>query len=109
MPGNGVELIKNDHRQVEQLFAQIKASNDIAVKRQTARTIITEVSKHSVAEEQIMYPLFRNLTGDDKTTDHSIHEHAEVAKAMAELEEIKTVEQFQERCNKLEASLQHPR
>lgn len=46
----------------------------------------TELVRHSVAEEQFMYPAARkHLEGGDQIADHEIEEHAEAEEVMKHL------------------------
>ena len=77
MPMNGkqdaIQLLTQDHREVEQLFEQFqKASDD--EKEQIARRICTELKVHSMIEEEIFYPALRGkIEGDD--LDEAMVEH----------------------------------
>jgi hemerythrin superfamily protein len=55
-----VELIEQDHRAVEQLFAKFEASKDAAISEQ----ICDELTKHTRAEETAVYPVFRSRLSD---------------------------------------------
>jgi hemerythrin-like domain-containing protein len=53
--------------------------------------VITELVRHSVAEEQYLYPVARRaLPGGDKIADHELEEHAEAEQVMKELERTDT-------------------
>src|SRR5438876_737543 len=57
-----VDLIEQDHRAVERLFAQFEASNDAAI----AEQICDELTKHTRAEETAVYPVFFARLTDGK-------------------------------------------
>ena len=59
---NVVELIEQDHRTVEQLFARFEASNDAAI----AEQICDELTKHTRAEETAVYPVFAQRLNEGK-------------------------------------------
>jgi hemerythrin superfamily protein len=52
---NVIDLLKQDHRTVEQLFAQFESAQDVA----TAEEICAEIDVHAQAEEQVVYPALR--------------------------------------------------
>jgi hemerythrin-like domain-containing protein len=69
-----VELIEQDHRAVEQLFAQFEASNDQSI----AEAICAELTKHTHAEENAVYPvLARELSNGEEMMDEAEGEHEE--------------------------------
>lgn len=52
-----------------------------------AMQAIAELVRHSVAEEQYLYPaLCEHLDGGDELADHDIAEHAEAERIMKEIE-----------------------
>jgi hypothetical protein len=49
--------------------------------------VIAELVRHSVAEEEYMYPAARKtLEGGDQLADHELEEHAKAEKLMKELD-----------------------
>lgn len=87
-----VELIKNDHRMVEELFAEYEGLGDTAyaTKRALADQIIRALELHTEMEETIAYPAFRDVfkKEDDKMVEEAFAEH-EVAKHL--IEEIRSL------------------
>ncbi len=63
MPGqnhlDAIALLKADHREVEDLFAKFEAAQGAAKKQTLVRQICTELSAHTVIEEEIFYPACR--------------------------------------------------
>ena len=60
MPGqnhlDAIALLKADHRKVEDLFAEFEAAKGAAKKQTLVRQICTELSAHTMIEEEIFYP-----------------------------------------------------
>ncbi len=82
------ELIK-DHNEVRELFATVGRARSEDKKRELTRQIITELVKHSVAEEQYLYPATRRALPDgNDIADHEIVEHAEVERMLGRLEHL---------------------
>jgi hemerythrin superfamily protein len=82
-----IDAIVTDHRAVESVFAEIEASGDSRHRRDLVEHVITELVRHSVAEEQYLYPTAREVLPDgDEVADHELAEHAEAEKVMKELE-----------------------
>lgn len=73
---NVVEVLKQDHRKVEILFTQFKSA-DADRKAELANIICHELTLHSQAEEQVIYPVLPERAGNEGESlqDHSIEEH----------------------------------
>jgi Hemerythrin HHE cation binding domain len=68
-----VELIMNDHREVERLFEELKNSPE---KRPNLLPVLTTLlTAHSRAEEAEMYPVARDEAGETEEVAHSQEEH----------------------------------
>jgi hemerythrin superfamily protein len=88
-----IDAIVDDHRAVEAVFTEIEASGDVRLKRDLVEHVITELVRHSVAEEQYLYPTARKVLADgDALADHELEEHAEAEKVMKEIEKTKATE-----------------
>ncbi|MGA8113346.1 MAG: hemerythrin domain-containing protein [Actinocatenispora sp.] len=83
-----VEVLTHDHREVEGMFARLEAPGITAEQRHDLVEQVTiELVRHSVAEEQWLYPAVRRHVADgDKIADEEIAEHAEVEQALKDLE-----------------------
>jgi len=78
-----VDLIMDDHREVERLFDELKTHPD-------KRPLLTPVMcallvAHSRAEEEEVYPVAQSEAGETDEVAHSQHEHAEAEQLLAEL------------------------
>ena len=56
---DAIALLKADHRKGEDLFAEFEAAKGAAKKRALAENICSELSAHTVIEEEIFYPACR--------------------------------------------------
>lgn len=85
-----VTVITHDHREVEQAFGELESgSGDAEYRRDLADHVIAELVRHSVAEEQFLYPAVReHLSGGDQLADKEIEEHGEAEKIMKRLESM---------------------
>lgn len=78
-----VELIMQDHREVERLFEEMKASPD---KRPMLVPVVTSLLiAHSRAEETEVYPVARDEAGAADDVAHSQEEHAEAEQILERL------------------------
>jgi hemerythrin superfamily protein len=75
MAADAVTLIKNDHRLMEQLFAQLKTGKG------DRRSLVTEIearlSAHARAEEAEVYPIIAKKAGEKGEVEHGTYEHLE--------------------------------
>ena len=55
---DALELLKQDHRKVAELFKQVEATEDMKKHQQLFQQIKTELEAHTHIEEIILYPSF---------------------------------------------------
>jgi hemerythrin superfamily protein len=87
MPGDVVQLIMDDHREVERLFERMKKEPD--QRPMLVPVVATLLVAHSRAEESQVYPVAREEAGETEEVAHSQEEHAE---AEAILERLRTAD-----------------
>jgi hemerythrin superfamily protein len=88
---DALALIKSDHATVKNLFRRYKALGDGALKSkaQTMERIVTELSVHAAAEEQVFYPdVKRRVPGSKRLVDHGLGEHQELKETLARLQRM---------------------
>ncbi|WP_447002085.1 hemerythrin domain-containing protein [Saccharothrix isguenensis] len=105
-----VRVITADHREVERLFRELESGQGTPEHRRAlADHVITELVRHSVAEEQFMYPAARKvLPNGDEVADHEIEEHAEAERVMKELEGVEPTDpRFDELLIELMREIRH--
>lgn len=89
---DAIELLQEDHRQVEALFTeyeQLAAGNDIDAKEALALEICEMLTVHAQVEEEIFYPAARQALGDEtELVDEAEEEHADAKQLIAEIEEM---------------------
>lgn len=73
MPQDVVDLILNDHREVERLFAQLK--DEPATRATVVPVLTTLLTAHSRAEEAEVYPAAREEADAADVVEHSQEEH----------------------------------
>ena len=81
---DAIALLKADHRKVEALFE--KYENARSKKAQIARQICTELTIHTMIEEEIFYPACRKAGVDSDMMDEANVEHDGAKSLIAELE-----------------------
>ena len=71
---DAIQLLKQDHREVESLFEQFEKASGNGDKEQLARRICTELKVHAMIEEEILYPALRGKI-EDADLDEAYVEH----------------------------------
>ncbi|RYZ63963.1 MAG: hemerythrin domain-containing protein, partial [Proteobacteria bacterium] len=62
---DAIALLKNDHREVEELFAQFEKARDDNRKWEIAQQVCNELKIHSMIEEEIFYPATKDVVEED--------------------------------------------
>jgi hemerythrin superfamily protein len=85
-----IDVLVEDHREVQELFRQLETGDgDPQHRRNLADAMTAELVRHSVAEEEYLYPTARQVLPDgDNEADHEIEEHAEVERLLKDLEGV---------------------
>ncbi len=83
-----VAVLVHDHREVEDMFAELERDGTgLARQRELVDRVIVELVRHSVAEEQYLYPAARQaLPGGDDLADRELQEHAAAEEVMKRLD-----------------------
>jgi hemerythrin superfamily protein len=80
-----VDLIMQDHREVEWLFDELKTRPE--KRRLLVPTLTTLLTAHSRAEEAEVYPVARDEAGETEEVAHSQEEHVQAEQLLARLAE----------------------
>ena len=84
-----VDILTTDHHEVLDLLQQIKISADAEERRVLADPVISELVRHSVAEEMYVYPAMKKYLPDgDEAVNHDVEEHKELEQTMKKLESV---------------------
>jgi hemerythrin superfamily protein len=81
-----VDLIMDDHREVERLFDQMKSQPD--QRPMLVPVVTTLLVAHSRAEESGVYPVARDEAGQADDVAHSQQEHAEAEQLLERLQSL---------------------
>lgn len=71
---DAIGLLKADHRKVEELFEKAQKARDESRKQELVKQICTELTIHTMIEEEIFYPACTGQAKDD-TIDEAYVEH----------------------------------
>jgi hemerythrin superfamily protein len=84
---DAIELLKHDHRMVEQLFRNYHSAASDTQRRGVVEILIRELSKHAALEELTVYPFARRyLPKGSVDVDEHLAEHMAVKKTLAALD-----------------------
>ena len=92
-PKDGLQLLAQDHRKVEELFEQFEKASGTSTKERLVKQICTELKIHSMIEEEIYYPEIRGKVEED-ALDEAYVEHDSAKLLVNELEAAEPKEEF---------------
>ena len=81
---DAIALLKADHRKVEGLFAKFEKAKDSRTKKALAQEICTELTVHTIIEEEIFYPAAKVAVEED-LYDEAYVEHDGAKVLIAEI------------------------
>lgn len=83
---DAVGLLKDDHREVEDLFARFEASEQPELRIELAQAICQALVLHAQVEEQLFYPALRQAGMDPDLLDEAEVEHQTLARLIDEID-----------------------
>lgn len=85
---DAIDLLKRDHREVENLFAEFAKATDEQRRIELAQRICSELSIHAKVEEELFYPAARDALGhDDAALVYEADvEHASLKQLIAQID-----------------------
>ncbi len=106
---NAIDLLKHQHREVEELFEEIEDAGEGAVqtKERVFRGIANALALHSEIEERIFYPEAKASETEDVLRE-SVEEHLSVRRLIADILEAGPEDvQFDAKVNVLKEQVEH--
>ncbi|HEY6661019.1 MAG TPA: hemerythrin domain-containing protein [Pyrinomonadaceae bacterium] len=101
------ELLKADHRKVEELFTQLESASG-ARKLSVFNQIKTELELHTQLEEKIFYPALEEPEETHDLTLEAYEEHAMVKKLLGELSRARTAnDEWEAKAKVLQENVEH--
>jgi hypothetical protein len=88
-----IEILEHDHREVEQMFAELESLRGASTEDDTSRRkavteqVTIELVRHSVAEEVLVYPEVEKKVSAQEA-EHAREEHAEAEETLQRLEKL---------------------
>ncbi len=86
---DAVELLTNQHREVEHNFSEFESTSDTDTERrkEIARQVITDLSVHAGIEEVAFYPTVKEALPDlQNEINHDLEEHQEAKQLLAKMQ-----------------------
>ncbi|HZU81329.1 MAG TPA: hemerythrin domain-containing protein [Polyangiaceae bacterium] len=104
---NAIDLLEQQHREVEDLFEQIEEADDSDDKQALFDELADALAIHATIEERHFYPAaFRDATED--LLRESLEEHLAVKRETADMMQLDIDdEQFDAKCEVLKEMVQH--
>jgi len=91
---SAIDLLEEDHREVEDFFDKYEELEDSNDKEQLAVKICMALQVHTQLEEQIFYPAAREAIENPELIDEAIVEHASAKQLIGEIEKMKQGEEL---------------
>jgi hemerythrin superfamily protein len=82
---DAVSLLKADHRKVEELFESFEKARENDRKKKLVKQICTELTIHTMIEEEIFYPACTGQVKDEDIVDEAYVEHDGAKVLLSEL------------------------
>jgi hemerythrin-like domain-containing protein len=88
-----IEILEQDHREVEQMFGELEALRGAATdeaksrRKELSEQVTIELVRHSVAEEVLVYPQVEKKVSAEQA-EHAREEHAEAEETLHRLEKL---------------------
>jgi len=105
---DALELLKEDHRKVKDLFEEAEGTEDQKEKRKLFDEIQTELETHARIEETVFYPAMEKREELKDMVLESIEEHKQVKTLLREMDNLKSdSEKFEPKLKVLMENVEH--
>ena len=104
---NGLELLKIDHKRVNDLFNQIEGESEYPKQKQLFKEISSELELHAHIEEKVLYPFFLIQEGFTELVEHALDEHQEVKTLLREMNQTSSQNEFDNQIGELIKEVRH--
>ena len=85
---SAIDLLEQDHREVEGFFDEYEKFEDADEKERIALKICLALTVHTQIEEEVFYPAVREAIERAELIDEAIVEHASAKQLISEIEEM---------------------
>jgi hemerythrin-like domain-containing protein len=105
MASDAVTLIKNDHRLMKELFAQLKNGGED--RRALVAEVEARLSAHARAEEAEVYPIIAKAAGEKAEVEHGTYEHLEAEHKLRKVRNLIDSPHFDQALEEFVAAVDH--
>jgi hypothetical protein len=91
---DAIAMLKADHRKVEDLFEKFESAKGAAQKRKLVEQICTELTVHTIIEEEVFYPACTGAIEDPDLIQEAYVEHDGAKVLIAELTASEPSDEF---------------
>ena len=102
-----IELLKNDHRKVDNLFKLVAMSKSNDERHSVFQQIRNLIEQHTRVEETIFYPAFSQYESFDDLLDDSYQEHQDIQDMIDEMLTLEDEDDFQDMLEDLQEEVEH--
>ena len=85
---NAIEMLREDHRKVKQLFDEFEHAEESQAKEQIVENTVRELEVHAALEEEIFYPAAEKQINEKESIDEAREEHHVVKLIIGELKKM---------------------
>jgi hemerythrin superfamily protein len=105
---DALELLKEDHEKVKELFEQAEGTEDEKAKRKIFDEIQSELETHARIEETVFYPAMEKHEELKDMVLESIEEHKQIKTLLKEIDNLKSdSEKFEPKLKVLMENVEH--
>jgi len=105
---DGLELLKQDHQAVKDLFGQLDDAEDTKQRKRLFDQIDTQLNIHAHIEETVFYPEIQKIDELKDMVEEALEEHQEVKTLLEEIEGLDPeAEQFSASREELMENVEH--
>lgn len=104
---DAIELLEEQHNEVDALFEKIEAASDPATKKSLFEQVADALAVHATIEEKFFYPASEAKLTDDLLLE-SVEEHLAVKRVITDLLSMRGSDRnFDAKCTVLKEQVQH--
>jgi hemerythrin superfamily protein len=105
---DALELLKQDHQKVKELFEQAEANDEAKEKRKIFQQIKKELETHARIEETIFYPAVEKHEELKDMVLESYEEHKQIKTLLREMDDLASdSEKFEPKLKVLQENVEH--
>ena len=108
MPGmNAIELLKQQHREVKQLFAKLERTDDASVQVELFGELASKLVGHDGIEREIFYPACEEKMGMNDQLGEALVEHGVIEFSLYECDQALKQDDFKYKLTVLKELIEH--